>query len=220
MLARRALGLLGAALFAPAAIVGAASAVPTATADPCPDIEVIFARGTGGEGLGRAGGAFVDALRPQVGGRSLAVYSVNYPAGFNFEKSAPAGAADAAAHVQSMATNCPATKLVLSGISQGAGVIDFITADARQFGKWMPTPMAPELANHVAAVAVFGNPLRNVPGGGPLNEMSSLYGAKTIDLCAPDDLFCSSGLNLGAHFSYAENGMAAQAADFVAARLS
>lgn len=197
----------------------AATAIPPAAADPCPDVEVIFARGTGGWGPGPVGNAFIDTLRSKVGGRSLDVYSVNYPASFDFERSAPLGAADAAARVQWMADTCPNTRLVLSGISQGAGVIDLITADPRQMGKFTPTPMPPQLADHVAAVAVFGNPMRNLPGGGPLNELSSAYGAKTIDLCAPDDLFCSSGLSLTAHFSYAENGMTSQAADFVAARL-
>src|SRR3546814_9226890 len=53
---------------------------PTATAAPCPDIEVIFARGTDDTpGPGTNGQAFVNALRPQVGGRSLTTYAVNYP---------------------------------------------------------------------------------------------------------------------------------------------
>ena len=180
---------------------------------------MIFARGTAGSGLGRAGTAFVEALRAKVAGRSLSTYSVNYPAGFNFARSAPLGAADAAARVQSMSATCPHTRLVLGGISQGAGVIDLITADPRPLGNWTPTPLPPGVADHIAAVAVFGNPLRNIAGGGPLDQMSRAYGARTIDLCAPEDIFCSRGTSLLAHFSYAENGMAGQAADFVAGRL-
>lgn len=211
---------LGATVIASAAVCVFTAAAPSSAAASCPDIEVVFARGTGGSGLGNAGTAFVESLRSKVGGRSLGTYSVNYPASFDFQKSAPVGASDAAGHVQWMADNCPATRLVLSGISQGAGVIDLITVDRPgPIGKYNPTPMPPGLADHVAAVAVFGNPLRNIAGGGPLNELSSVYGAKTIDLCAPDDLFCSSGMNLAAHFSYAENGMTDQAADFAAARL-
>lgn len=214
------LGLVGAAVLVTTAIVAVVPGTPHATADPCPDIEVIFARGTGGSGLGNAGTSFVDALRSKVGGRSLDTYSVNYPAGFDFQRSAPQGAADAAGRVQWMADTCPATRLVLSGISQGAGVISLITVDRPgPIGKYNPTPMPPQLADHVAAVAVFGNPLRNMAGGGPLNDMSAAYGGKTIDLCAADDLFCSSGFNLAAHFSYDENGMTDQAADFVAGRL-
>lgn len=193
---------------------------PSAAADPCPDAEVIFARGTvGAPGVGNVGRAFVDAVRAKAGGRSIASYGVEYPAGFDFERSSALGAADAAARVQWMADNCPATRLVLGGISQGAGVIDLITLNTGPIGRFTPTPMPPQLADHVVAVAVFGNPLRDLPGGGPLSEMSTLYGAKTIDLCADGDLFCSRGLSLTAHFSYVENGMVDQAAQFVADRL-
>lgn len=220
MRVRRVLGLLGATIALPAAMVQAAIAMPLAVADPCPDIEVIFARGTGAPpGLGWLGEAFVDSLRAKVGGRSVGAYGVNYPAGFNFDVSAPAGARDAAARVQWMADNCPDTKLVLGGNSQGAGVIDLITVDPQPLGRFTPTPLPPQLADHVAAVAVFGNPLRDIRGGGPLPQMSSTYGSKTIDLCGVGDPFCSTGFNLPAHFSYIENGMVEEAANFVAGRL-
>lgn len=46
----------------------AGSSVPSASAQPCPDVEVVFARGTGDPpGVGPTGQAFVDALRPQIG---------------------------------------------------------------------------------------------------------------------------------------------------------
>lgn len=204
----------------PAALAFGVAAAPEAAADPCPDVEVIFARGTGAEpGLGFVGDALVDSLRSKVGGRTVGAYAVNYPAGWNFDTSAPQGAADAAARVQWMADNCPDTKLVLGGMSQGAGVIDLITADPRPLGRFTPTPLPAHLADHVAAVAVFGNPLRNVRGGGPLPALSGTYGPKTIDMCALDDLFCSKGLSLPAHFAYVENGMVEQAAEFVVGKL-
>ena len=54
---------------------------PAAFADPCSDIAVVFARGTHQDpGLGNIGQAFVDSLTSQVGGRSVGVYAVNYPA--------------------------------------------------------------------------------------------------------------------------------------------
>ncbi|MGD1208546.1 cutinase family protein, partial [Mycobacterium seoulense] len=99
-----------------------------ASAAPCPDVEVTFARGTNEPaGVGGVGQAFVDSLRSQVGGRSLGVYAVNYPATEDWPPSASAGASDANAHVRSMVANCPNTKLVLGGYSQGAMVIDLIT---------------------------------------------------------------------------------------------
>lgn len=201
--------------------VVAGSGAPSAAADPCPDIEVIWARGTAAEpGVGKAGGAFVDALRGKVGGRSVNGYGVNYPAGFDFTSSAPIGAADATARVQWNAVNCPATRLVLGGLSQGAGVISMITANPGPIGRYTATPMPPDLADHVAAIAVFGNPVRKMaPNGGPLNEISAVYGSRTIDLCANGDIFCSKGLNIAAHFSYEENGMIDQGAQFAADRL-
>lgn len=220
MLKRRILATLGVAVSIPAAVLQTTITMPSASAAPCPHIEVIFARGTGAEpGLGFVGDAFVDSLRGKVGGRSVGAYAVNYPAGFDFDESAPAGAADAAGRVQWMVDNCPDTRLVLGGMSQGAGVIDLITVDPKPLGRFTPTPMPPHVADHVAAVAVFGNPLRDIRGGGPLPQLSSTYGPKSIDLCGLDDPFCSNGFNLPAHFSYVDNGMVEEAANFVAGRL-
>lgn len=215
---RRLAGFLAA--FALAATVSCGPATRSASAEPCPDIEVIWARGTAAEpGLGKAGGAFVDALRTRVGGRSVSGYGVNYPASFDYGPSAAAGVADTIARVQWDMTNCPSTKLVLGGLSQGAAVITLATANAGPVGKYTATPMPQDLADRVSAVAVFGNPVRKMQPGGPLNEISTLVGYKTIDLCADNDLFCSRGLNLAAHFSYPDNGMIDQGAQFAADRL-
>ncbi|MBV9321664.1 MAG: cutinase family protein [Mycobacterium sp.] len=183
-----------------------------ASADPCPDVQVVFARGTNEPaGVGAVGQAFTDSLRSQVGGRSVAVYPVNYPASDDYVSSALAGAADARAHVQNMVANCPNTRMVLGGYSQGAGVIDLTTDQ-----------LAPQVADHVAAVAVFGNPestLAKTLAGGQLPTISAAYRPKTVDLCAPDDPICSEGRNLAAHVSYVNSGMTNQAAAFAASRL-
>lgn len=189
-----------------------------ATADPCPDIEVVYARGTGAPpGIGMVGQAFVDSLRTKVGGRSIGVYGVNYPASSQFGPSASAGAADARDHVQATAAACPDTRIVLGGTSQGAGVIALITGGTAPRG-YTPAPLAPEMADHVAAVVVFGNPTRKMAGG-PLPAISPVYGSRSIDLCAGGDPFCSDGLDIFAHMSYGVNGMTTEAADFVAGRL-
>jgi cutinase len=193
-----------------ALLIGPAGS-PPAHADPCPNVEVTFARGTSQQpGVGNVGQAFIDSLRSQIGGRSLGVYAVNYPGTFQFAQSAPIGANDVNSHVQDMVGRCPNTKLVLGGMSQGAGVMDIAS-----------TTMSPDVANHVAAVALFGNPksmlATTLSGGFP--DMSPLLADKTIDMCAPDDPACSGGMNPGAHGSYVESGMAAQAATLVAQRL-
>ncbi|WP_261862375.1 cutinase family protein, partial [Mycobacterium montefiorense] len=80
MIARSFARILGAAVVA-LGLLSAPIYSPTATADPCSDVAVVFARGTHQEpGLGNIGQAFVDSLTSQVGGRSVDVYAVNYPA--------------------------------------------------------------------------------------------------------------------------------------------
>ena len=189
-----------------------AHAAPAAHADGCPDIEVVFARGTSeGPGVGRVGQVFVDALRGRVGGRSVGTYGVNYPASYDFLAAAD-GANDASGHIQWMIANCPQTRLVLGGYSQGAAVIDVISAvpfPAVGFN----APLPPNAVDHVAAIAVFGNP--TAKAGLPLT-ISPIWGFRAIDLCAAGDPICSAGDSFAAHRSYATNGQAVQAADFVA----
>ncbi|MGZ4563505.1 MAG: cutinase family protein [Mycobacterium sp.] len=187
---------------------------PAVHADPCPAVEVAFARGTGQPpGVGNVGQAFVDSLGSQISGRSMGVYPVNYPATEAFAASAQNGADDLVAHVQDMMGRCPNTRMVLGGFSQGAGVIDLATP-----------AMPPQAADHVAAIAVFGNPtsaLANRLSGAVFPPIGPPYAAKTIDMCADGDPACSSGSNINvfAHASYVQSGMTAQAANFVAARL-
>jgi len=207
-------GLLGAAVVAAWAPLTAALSLPAATAAPCSDVEVVFARGTTEPpGVGGVGQAFIDSLRSQVGRRTVGVYPVNYPATDNFRSSIPAGANDASAHVQSMAANCPNTRMVLGGYSQGAAVIDVITAQ-----------MPPDMASHVAAVAVFGNPsasgtFARALSAGALPAIGPLYAPKTIDMCMPGDPICTGGVGMGPHGQYVQSGMTNQAATFAASRL-
>ena len=66
--------------------------VPPAIAQGCPDIEVVFARGTNdAPGVGATGQAFIDSLRSKVGGRSVGQYAVNYAALTTFLASTHAG---------------------------------------------------------------------------------------------------------------------------------
>lgn len=193
-------------------LLSAPIGIPSAAADPCPGVEVAFARGTGeGPGIGRVGVAFVDALKPQIGGRPVSLYPVNYPATFQLADSANAGSGDLIGHVQDMAGRCPNTKEVIGGFSQGAGVVDLAVAN-----------MSPDAANYVAAIALFGNPtsgLASSLAGIAFPPISAAYAGKTIDQCAQDDPACSGGLNAQAHGTYIANGMVAQAASFAASKL-
>lgn len=206
---------LGVVLLASLSVLPAIAA-PAANAEPCPDVDVAFARGSNEPaGLGGTGQTFVDALKSDIGGaKTVTVYPVNYPATMDYA-SALAGEADAANHVIEMAARCPATKMVLGGFSQGAGVMALLTANGASAG--------PSVADHVAAVALFGKPSANL-----LNSMDipplvigPLYANKTIDLCIDGDPVCSGelGNNVITHLLYGVNGMVSQAADFATRRV-
>jgi cutinase len=229
----------GRVLFAaPVIAFGLLSApMPIAAAQPCPDVEAVFARGTGEpSGVGGIGEGFVDALRGTVAPRSLDVYPVNYEASGNFgdriefARSVVDGINDASNHIKATAANCPRTRIVLGGYSQGAAVAGFTTSASvpqgvpAEYVPFLPKPMPPEVANHVAAVTLFGEPsaqwLQNY--GAPVVVIGPLYAPKTLNLCADGDTICNGdpgGLPSVAHTSYAVNGMTQQAADYAASHL-
>jgi cutinase len=188
-------------------------AMPTAAAaDKCPSIEVVFARGTDEPpGIGKVGQALVDSLRPMVKGKTIRTYAVDYPASWDFLAVAD-GAKDAIDHVQATVAKCPSTKIVLGGYSQGAAVIDGITAPAIG-GVAITAQMPASAADHVAAVAVFGNPSARL--GQPLTILSPVYGARTADLCNTNDPICSQGKDFNSHVRYPESGLVKLAAQWV-----
>jgi cutinase len=229
MIAGNLVRFLAPAVFAAAGLSGSiagAAAAPIASAQPCPDVEVLFARGTGEDpGVGPTGQAFVDNLRGRIGGRSMDVYPINYPATQEWQTGLD-GIRDAGAHVQSTAASCPQTKMVLSGYSQGAAVMGFVTSAAVPDGvdpATVPKPLAPDVANHVAAVVLFGMP--NVRAmdflGQPPVVIGPTYAGKTIKVCAPEDPVCSDGMNFAAHDTYADDGsIVDKGAEFAASRVN
>jgi cutinase len=213
-----------------AILIGSFAAPPSANAadDSCPAVEVVFARGTNeAPGVGATGQAFVDALNARLPGKTIDVYGVNYPASLDFGRAAD-GIVDASNRIQTIAADCPTTKIVLGGYSQGAAVAGYITTDTVPDGFALPDglsgPMPASIASHVSAVALFGTPtpgiLRLLDGNAPPINIGQLYAAKTLQLCAPGDPICfPGGLDRSAHSSYKSNGMADQAADFAARQL-
>ncbi|KRE25704.1 cutinase [Mycobacterium sp. Soil538] len=192
----------------------------TASAQPCPDVEVVFARGTSEPpGVGRVGQALTDALTNQLGGRTVTTYGVNYPASYDFLNTS-VGAIDAAGRIAAMAAQCPDTRIVLGGYSQGAAVVDML-AGVPPLGNKIgdigsAPPLAPVLNGNVAAVAVFGNPATKF--GNPVSAAGSFAG-KAIDLCADGDPICSDGRNPFAHTHYESSPFVPQAAGFAAGRV-
>jgi cutinase len=206
-----------AALFAMAAPLAQLAAMPTAHGADCPDVELIFARGTSEPaGIGRVGQALADQLAAQLGGRSLGVYGVKYPATYDFLAAAD-GATDATNRIAAMSQQCPATRYVLGGYSQGAAVVDMLVGipplgnKVGDVGSAPPLPAS--LADKVAALAVFGNP--STKFGIPVSAAMVPFAGKGIDLCNDGDPICSQGRNPFAHTSYEKTPLVGEAAGFV-----
>jgi cutinase len=199
----RVLSLASAAAFAAALVVApvmsTAPLIPTASA-ACPDVEVVFARGRiEPPGVGAVGDALVNSLRSKTS-RSVGVYGVNYPADLD----AGSGANDISNHARSMASSCPNTRMVIGGYSLGATAADLAAR----------TRLPPNVAQHIAAVVLFGNAANRL---GP----APLFAGRTIDQCANGDPICGRGFNWDSHLqpSYIGSGLVDQAASFVAGRI-
>ena len=192
---------------------------PSASAAPCPAVEVVFARGrTEPPGVGILGNAFVSSLRSKAN-KNVGVYAVRYPA----DNEIDVGANDMSQHVQYMMNNCPGTQMVLGGYSLGAAVTDVVLAVPMQFfGFDNPLPQGAD--THIAAVALFGN---GSQWAGPITNFNQTYRDRTIDLCHGADPICNPADpntwqdNWPAHLAnaYIQAGMPNQAADFVAGRI-
>ncbi|WP_343574393.1 cutinase family protein [Mycobacterium sp.] len=193
------------------AFFAAPAVTPVAAADGCPDAEVVFARGTGEPvGPGGPGQAFYDSLTSQLPGKTITLYPVNYPSTTDYANSAKAGAADEVAHVEGTVANCPKTKIVIGGYSQGAGVADLTSHQ-----------LPAQDASHIAALALFGNPQSTYAKGLADEQIPALdpsYVPKTIDICLPGDNICAEGGSIIAHLGYVPDATN-QAATFVAQKL-
>ena len=190
---------------------------PSAKAD-CPDVQLIFARGTAEPpGLGLVGDALFGALQPALRSRNVDSYAVNYPASYNFLTTAD-GANDARDHIAQMVDQCPSTRLVLGGFSQGAAAVSMLAGVppvGQRIGNFgSAPPLDPGLANKIAAVAVFGNPGNRF--NTPLSSTGAFAG-RAIDLCSEGDPVCVvGGRDRDAHHDYSVPPYPGQAAGFIA----
>jgi hypothetical protein len=86
----------------------------------------------------------------------------------------------------------------------------------------VPAPMPPEVADHVASVALFGKPSTRFMHAinDPPVTIGPLYIAKTTDLCVENDLVCDPhGNSFAAHNQYIDNGTVDKGAAFAASQL-
>ncbi|GLZ12994.1 cutinase [Actinomadura sp. NBRC 104425] len=196
------------------AVVALQPALPASAA--CADIDVVVARGTGEPGtLGLiVGDPVYSALQRKILFRSLKSYAVDYPASV-IPGSASEGNTDLVDHVTAEARSCPNQKFILVGYSQGANVVDNsigISSDGALVGGPITKTIPASVEPRVAAVLLFGNPIRAIG-----RRVTGTYESRTLDICADGDPICGGGLNILAHLSYGNN--ADQAAQFAAGKV-
>lgn len=198
------------------ATVGAATVVTAGAANAaaaCPDVELVFARGTGETpGLGIVGRPLERALAEALPGRSVVATAVDYAAASS-QASAGPGSADMVAKVRARADACPGTRFVLGGYSQGATVTDL--ALGVRTGVTSGTALPEVLAPRVAAVVVYGNPLGLSRRS--LAQAAPAYASRVVEFCNAGDPVCEpGGGRFSAHLTYASNGTVTQGAQFAA----
>ncbi|MFB7334419.1 cutinase family protein [Streptomyces adustus] len=186
-----------------------------ASAAPCPDVEVVFARGTGeAPGLGITGTPLVKDIKSALPGKNVSSYAVDYAANFS-QTSAGPGATDMTDRVVSTAANCAGTSFVLGGYSQGGSVTDIALGIPTRLGTGRTIPA--KLAGRVKAVVVFGNPLRL--SGRTIASAGDVFGPKAKEFCNTGDPVCGNGRNGAAHLTYHVNGSVEQGARFAVERI-
>ncbi|CAF9934043.1 MAG: hypothetical protein HETSPECPRED_009085 [Heterodermia speciosa] len=164
----------------------------------CKAITVIFARGTGESGnIGSViGPPLLKALQSKVGAGKVAYQGVPYAASAagNAQQGGNGGALMTSL-VQQALQQCPDTKIVLSGYSQGGLVVH------KSASSLAATPPA--------AAVIFGDPQNGQP-------VANVPAAKLKEYCAQGDGVCGTPRTFqitAAHLSYGNN--AADAANFI-----
>ncbi|KAL8801227.1 MAG: hypothetical protein Q9182_004621 [Xanthomendoza sp. 2 TL-2023] len=189
---------------------------------PCKPLTIIFARGTNERGnLGSViGPPLYTALKTKLGAEKIAYQGVPYPA-------SPAGNANGggtggalmASLAQQAIQQCPSTKIILSGYSQGGSVVHRagpqLGSTPIAAGTCLLSPSLPvtgTLADNIsiATAVIFGDP----SNGSPVTNVANLK-----EYCAQGDNVCGTPRTFAitaAHASYGRNGDAGDAAGYIA----
>ncbi len=180
-----------------AAGFGATTGSP-AWASPCAAIDVVVARGTQEPGyLGAAVGDPLYGTLLQALPVSSTAYRVNYPADLLDPASVSRGTHDMTAHLLWQAAACPDQRFILVGYSQGAVVTHGVLGTGAVTALGGMAVLPGELASRVAAVLLFGDPVRligwHVPGQ---------YAWRTGNYCTGGDPVCGGGLDPTQHGNY------------------
>ncbi|KAE8312590.1 cutinase-domain-containing protein [Aspergillus transmontanensis] len=160
----------------------------------CQELTFIFARGTSEMGnMGSVVGPPVANQLASLTGNKVTVQGVDYPADAAGNANMGAsGGPKMAELIQQAKKQCPNTKVVLGGYSQGAMVVHNA---ASKVG-----------ADAISGAVLFGDPFKT-------QGVGQLASDKVKEFCASGDPVCLNGMNFMAHLSYGSN--AQEAAQFL-----
>jgi len=188
-----------------------------ATGD-CAAVHIITARASGEA----AGEGITGALVTQIinsSRQTITRASVNYPATLNnYANSQAAGVTALKTQLTAQVNACPSQKIVLTGYSQGSNVVGDVLGGGGGGSLGAATaPIAANIASHVTAVAMFGDP-RHVPGltfdlgtsrrsglfprNATQDNLLTGQSSKIRSWCDRNDTFCDSGFSVNVHLTY------------------
>ncbi|RAH83192.1 cutinase-domain-containing protein [Aspergillus japonicus CBS 114.51] len=156
----------------------------------CKELTFIFARGTTEMGnMGSVVGPEVASALQSLTGNKVTVQGVDYPADWagNMDLGA-SGGPKMASLVKQALSQCPNTKVVLGGYSQGSMVVHNAASSLS--------------AGQIQAAVLFGDPLK-------MTSVGKLASSKVKEFCATGDPVCENGVNVMAHLSYGSDAQTA-----------
>ncbi|KAI0521704.1 carbohydrate esterase family 5 protein [Xylaria bambusicola] len=175
----------------------------------CRDVIFLYARGSNQDGNigGSPGPQTIDALKAALGSGRVAAQGIEYPASLldNIRPQGcdPADAEDFKDLITKAATDCPNSKLVLSGYSQGAALVH---AAAKM--------LSASVASKVAAAVTYGDTRKKQDGG----VVPNIDPSRSLILCHDGDLVCSGTLIVtDNHYDY--DDLAGTAVSFIASKV-
>ena len=181
-------------------------------AQACSKFEVISARGTNEpQSNPRTSSQFISSIQSSI--PNVSSYEVKYPATFG---SITTGPGVAAADIIRRMNECPDSRVVLFGYSQGAmGVLQALNDES--------------LPDRVVGVVLYGNPYWSAATAGETNAGTATTGSGTFggrvtvpekyksrvrDYCNSGDLFCASGTSIAVHLGYPASPQGRESIEF------
>ncbi|OTA99591.1 carbohydrate esterase family 5 protein [Hypoxylon sp. CI-4A] len=175
----------------------------------CKDVIFIFARGSTQDGnIGDdPGPQTIDQLKAALGTDTVAAQGVDYPALLldNLREGGcdPEDADNMRALITQAATECPSSKLVVSGYSQGAALVHRSVESAEESVK-----------NLIYAIVTYGDTQKAQDDG----QVPNFDASKTLILCHDGDEVCEGTLIItDAHSGYSD--LAPDAVDFITSKV-